>query len=459
MGAPSVVKKSELEGALRLDAEYYQPVYLGNERSIAACGMQVESLHDVVGKVRNGYDYRNFSDSGRPYIRVGDLLFGEVLYRDASRVDVTVEQIRKDVALRLGDVLFSRKGTFGRSAVVEAPFVDSVISSEIMRLRVAGGKVNPYYLSTYLNCRLGFLQVERRTHGVSNFSIGQRDLGELRVIVPDMGCQEAIEALVREAHEMREASCNLYLQAERIVLEELGWEALDLRQPRWWPVPLSRGREVKRLDADHFQPRYDRLIAHLGETGKARPLGEIASYIKRGVQPRYAGGGEVLAINSRYVGKQLINTEQAERTDVAFWDDNPRARAYKHDVIMNSTGWGTIGRTNCVLHDERTVVDNHVTIIRVKEGTCDPVYLAVYLNSRPGLMQTGKWLSGSSGQIELYPGDIARFVVYVPSEGVQARVADLVTQSHDARRKVSTLLEEAKRKVEALIEGATGGQG
>lgn len=165
----------------------------------------------------------------------------------------------------------------------------------------------------------------------------------------------------------------------------------------------------------------------------------------------------MLAINSRYVGKRFINTEEAERTDAAFWDDNPRARAYKHDVIMNSTGWGTIGRTNCVLHDEKTVVDNHVTIIRVKEGACDPVYLAVYLNSEPGLMQTDKWLSGSSGQVELYPGDIARFVVYIPSEEVQAGVADLVRQSYQARQIAKALLDEARRKVEAMIEGAAGG--
>lgn len=68
-------------------------------------------------------------------------------------------------------------------------------------------------------------------------------------------------------------------------------------------------------------------------------------------------------------------------------------------------------------------------------------------------MQTEKWLSGSSGQIEIYPSDIARYVVYLPSKEFQQRIADLVTQSWEARQKARQLLEEAKRKIEELVEG------
>ena len=68
-------------------------------------------------------------------------------------------------------------------------------------------------------------------------------------------------------------------------------------------------------------------------------------------------------------------------------------------------------------------------------------------------MQTEKWLSGSSGQIEIYPSDIARYVVYLPSKEFQQRIADLVTQSWEARQKAKQLLEEAKHRVEAIIEG------
>ena len=119
---------------------------------------------------------------------------------------------------------------------------------------------------------------------------------------------------------------------------------------------------------------------------------------------------------------------------------------------MNSTGWGTIGRANCVLYDQQSVVDNHVTIIRVKDDECDPLYLATYLNSRAGSMQTDKWLSGSSGQVEIYPDDIARFLVYLPPKRIQEEVADLIQRSYQADGKARSLLEEAKAAANAAVE-------
>jgi hypothetical protein len=68
-------------------------------------------------------------------------------------------------------------------------------------------------------------------------------------------------------------------------------------------------------------------------------------------------------------------------------------------------------------------------------------------------MQAERWASGS-GQREIYPDDIARFIVYLPSMEFQQHIADLVTQSWQARQKATKLLEEAKKKVEGIIDGA-----
>jgi len=453
MAVSSVVRKSELEGALRLDAEYYRPKYLATLDALRA--LKATPLEAVARPARRRFKAKE----GEPFSYI------EISEVNTSTGAVNAMTLRGEEApdraqwiVRGGDVIVSTvRPARNAVALVSEAEDDFVCSSGFAVLKAVA--VRPEFLFVYLKARPIVELLDRRTTATMYPAVSWQDVLGIPVFSPDKTDEQFVAERVTEAQAQSKRSESLYLWAERMVVGELGWESLDLSQPKWWMVPVSRARGVGRLDADHFQPKYDRLIGHLEGTGKARSLGEIARYIKRGVQPRYVEGGGVLAINSRYVGKQLINTEQAERTDVAFWDDNPRARAYKHDVIMNSTGWGTIGRTNCVLHDGKTVVDNHVTIIRVKDGACDPVYLAVYLNSRAGLMQTDKWLSGSSGQIELYPEDIAGFVVYMASEKVQARVADLVMQSHDARQKARALLEEAKRKVEALIEGAQQGQG
>jgi restriction endonuclease S subunit len=281
-----------------------------------------------------------------------------------------------------------------------------------------------------------------------------KDIATTIVPLLPTSAQKSIEDIYVESDRESRRSKALYLQAEDLLLDELGFKELDLSHQLHYTVPFQKTREANRLDAEHFQPRCERLLQHLVSTGKSDLLGNlVAQPIKRGLQPTYVEGGEIIVVNSKYVGKQFVNIEQAERTDLEFWQVSRRAQAKKYDVIMNSTGWGTIGRANCILHEQKTVVDNHVTIIRCDEGRCNPVYLAVFLNSKLGQIQTEKWLSGSSGQIEIYPADIARYVVYLPPTKFQHRIADLVTQSWEACQKARQLLEEAKHKVEAIIEG------
>jgi restriction endonuclease S subunit len=270
--------------------------------------------------------------------------------------------------------------------------------------------------------------------------------------IPRFGDKEEkkVEELVCQSMDLEEKAKSIYLQAEQLILSEIGWDNIDLSQPKWWEVNQSQSEEVHRVDAEHFQPRYYKLEAHLKKTKKTKPLGEIAPFIKRGLQPEYVESGEIIVVNSQHLGRYFLNVEATERTDRNFLQKNKRTRLQKNDVLLYSTG-AYVGRTNTWLEDQDGVASNHVTIIR-PNLPCNSLYLAVFLNTPIGLLQTSKWASGS-GQREIYPGDIQRFLIYLPSDGFQEKVADLVTQSYQARQKAKALLDEAKTKIEKLIDG------
>ncbi len=120
---------------------------------------------------------------------------------------------------------------------------------------------------------------------------------------------------------------------------------------------------------------------------------------------------------------------------------------------MNSTGVGSIGRTNVVIDGAPTVVDNHVTIIRLRDSSYRPAYVAVYLNSMPGLMQTEKWHTGSSGQIELTPQHIEKFIIPKISAQLQNEIENLVIKSHKHRKQAVATIEKAVASVDEYIEG------
>ena len=153
--------------------------------------------------------------------------------------------------------------------------------------------------------------------------------------------QKSIEDIYVESNRESRRSKALYLQAEQLLLDELGFKELDLSHQLCYTVPFKKTKEANRFDAEHFQPKCERLLQHLVNTGKTDLLGNlVAQPIKRGLQPTYVEGGEVIVVNSKYVGKQFVNIEQAERTDAEFWQVSKRAHTRKYDVIMNSTGLG-----------------------------------------------------------------------------------------------------------------------
>lgn len=206
-----------------------------------------------------------------------------------------------------------------------------------------------------------------------------------------------------------------------------------------------------RLDAEYFQPKYYMLLDALREKGRAALLGDVLSHCGRGEQPIYDDGGEVAVINTSNLGRHFLDSEFA-RTKRESWLTQPKAQLRKHDVLLYSTG-AYIGRTNILLDDLDAIGSNHVTIIR-PTGRCNPTYLALFLNSAAGLMQTERHAHGSA-QREIYPQDISRFTVWLPEAEQQDKLASLVVKGYAARQESQRLLADAKRMVEDMI--LTGG--
>ncbi|WP_292851108.1 hypothetical protein [Nostoc sp. NMS8] len=94
--------------------------------------------------------------------------------------------------------------------------------------------------------------------------------------------------------------------------------------------------------------------------------------------------------------------------------------------------------------------DNHVTILRT--DLLDPVYLSIYLNSVIGKLFVEKHFKGSSGQIELYPNEIAQFQIWDAPDSVQQKIRSKIEVSHQKREQSKQLLEIAKTGVERAIE-------
>lgn len=116
----------------------------------------------------------------------------------------------------------------------------------------------------------------------------------------------------------------------------------------------------------------------------------------------------VCALKSNCIRNGYIDTSLARSVSREFYEKNKvRAGVTKNDILINSTGDGTIGRVAVYNYDFPAIVDGHITIVRYGNPEL-AWYVAAFLLTEIGQNQIYRYINGSSGQVEIYPQDIAR---------------------------------------------------
>lgn len=453
----SIVSSQELSKTLRIDAEYYQPRYLDNIRFLQHEGShEVVSLGSQLISISGGATPlgASYSRDGIPFLRVQNIMPGYLNLEDVTYIQPEVHfNLLKRSRLNPGDVLLTITGmSYGKASYVPTDLGEANINQHSVRMKFNADFL-PEYVATFLNSRFGKLQSDMKVTGVTRPAL---DYGEIRtVLIPkiQMTIQENIKELLERSQTQRVLAQSLFVEASNLVSSELGLEISSVDHQLTYISQFSSSAPLERLDAEYFQPRYSQLYNHISNTGRGAFLRDyLAAPVRRGVQPEYSDEGEVLVINSQHVGKSHIELAENRRASYEFLSrgNNRRATVQPYDVLLNSTGYITIGRCQVMLDDVLAMVDGHVSIIRPTHDL-DPVYLSVFLNSTPGQLQTERGWTGSSGQIELRPDTIERFMIWVPPRQLQDEVRDLVERSNSARLDAEKLLDDAKRRVEQVI--------
>jgi len=388
-------------------------------------------------------DYR---DSGIPLIRVADTSGPFVKSDDLAFIDKKLGRELARHIVKPGDIVVSQRGTIGQFAMVTDEYEQWVTSANLISI-LQSQKADFGYLLAFLNSRAGLSQVIRLQSGQVQPKIITDDVKSVRVYLPTPDVQRSISDLIRESCSLLRRSRSLYAEAEALLLAELGLDDLNLSHQPTYTRSFSQAWATGRLDAEHFQPKYQYVINAIQHTGQWVVLDEIATFCRRGAQPVYVENGPVKVVNTRHLGPMLLSRD-LETTSEEYWATHEEAKVRLNDVLLYSTG-AYIGRTNYYPSSERAIGSNHVTIIRTTD-VCNHVFLALFLNALPGLFQTDQRAHGSA-QREIYPNDIKEFIVWLPDRSKQDTLAQEVIDAHTAREEANCLLEEAKQRVEEMV--------
>lgn len=181
----------------------------------------------------------------------------------------------------------------------------------------------------------------------------------------------------------------------------------------------QRGQSLPGLPAHLYDLFPGQLIE--SELGKVpggwgvSALGEVSSYLNRGISPKYIDLGGVSVLNQKCIRDFSIDFSKARRHDMAQKKIDGRALELG-DVLVNSTGVGTLGRVAQVRRlAETTIVDSHVTVVR-SGSRINPMYLACFMSMKqPEIEAMGE---GSTGQTELSRTKLGELKILLPTDEV-----------------------------------------
>lgn len=140
-------------------------------------------------------------------------------------------------------------------------------------------------------------------------------------------------------------------------------------------------------------------------------------------------------------GELVENGDYIEKN---LYDELEAAHIFNGDVLLSSTGDGTLGKCCVYRSSTPAIADGHVTIIRPNIEKVNPEYLCDYLRAGFGHQQIERLFTGSTGLIEL------------TVDCVNSIVVKLVGNPEKEQKDISNALREKEREYQRLIKDVEG---
>ncbi|AKN26929.1 restriction endonuclease subunit S [Stutzerimonas stutzeri] len=440
----------------RLDANYYAPRFLENEKILAQCGLSRKRIIEVSGLCNCGATPVDvtYSNEGLGLVRTSDV---RPDYFRAERVlrtkDLDLSDLRESVIARPGDLLYTMSGTIGYACVIPDDEMPVSFSNTIARVRIP--KQSPYdahYIAVFFNCHYGYEQSLRLVSGGMQGHVMPNPFKELLVALPNSVAQKYIGDKVRQAERLRawaklaETHVNQYHQ--KLVPQQTGLDfAKRVRV-------VSPARMSERLDA-HFYPGVVDEYLRLHQ-GKFKQLGKLCATIYNGqTQPETAGSASckqitVTNLSSSFLGGTPRDVEAPVKKEKFL-------KAY--DILMCNAAHNKsyIGKDLTFVHSEAAILPStEVMAIRVDRNQVPSSYIRAYLLTKLGYVQIQSTIRGITAHS--YPDDMALLDIYAPEVADKDKEEwfacdEKLALAGKACEVATQLTNAAKLLVEALIEG------
>ena len=409
------------------------------------------NLEDIVCELKYGTSEKSLSVGKIAVLRMGNITnVGTIDYSNLvySSNDEDIEQY----SLEKNDLLFNRTNSsewVGKTAIYkeEQP---AIYAGYLIRIKPL--LISPDYLNTVMNS--GYYRdwcYDVKTDAVNQSNINAQKLSQLMIPIPPLKEQERIVAemdkwisLIDIVKNGKGDLLTVIKQAKSKILDLAIHGKLVPQDPNDEP-PIEL---LKRINPDFTPCDNGHYTFDVPNGWNWCKLNDLCSFLSRGKSPKYSEDDKTYPVFAQKCNLKEggISLEQARFLDpstINKWDSKYKLQT--GDVLVNSTGTGTVGRTR--LFDESylgkypfVVPDSHVAVVRTYEEI-NSEYVFAYMSSQLIQQYIEDNLAGSTNQKELYIGVLENLYFPFPPINEQQRIVQKIEELFSVLDNIQNALE------------------
>ncbi len=390
----------------------------------------------------------NYSSEGVLFFRSQNVHNDGIVLDDIKYISDEVHQSMIGTEVLPNDLLLNiTGGSLGRCAIVSNEIDKGNVSQHVCILRpitISSNYFHALILSTFFSKSMKITGSGRE--GLPKYNLEQMmfplpPLAEQKRIVSEI---ERWFSLIDIIENGKQDLQTIIKQAKSKILDLAIHGKLVPQDPNDEPASelLKRINSKAEITCDNAQYR------KIPKNWCACKLVDICSFLSRGKSPKYSEDDKTYPVFAQKCNLKDggISLEQARFLDpstINKWNEDYKLQT--GDILVNSTGTGTVGRTrlfntNCLGKYPFVVPDSHVSVVRVVKSIC-PQYVYAYISSDSIQQYMKENLAGSTNQKELYIGVLENMHIFLPPLAEQQRIVARIEELFSTLDNIQKALE------------------
>ena len=375
--------------------------------------MKIFKLKDISEFIRNGVTIKQniSSKEGIPITRIETISKGIIDFDKLGYADIFEFEKYKDWLLKKGDILISHINSekhLGKSAIFLDNDVSIIHGMNLLCIRVIDDIVFPEYLQLFFKTNQYKRQIKKiMKKSVNQASFSVNDFKEILIRLPKLDIQEKIIKKIMTLEKI--------LENNKLKLKFLS-----------------------ELNKSLFATMFGDIKTN-DKNWELFEIKEISNILTRGKTPKYTLSSNVFVINQACIYWDKIKYE-----NIKFHVEDENLLFLKNkDILINSTGTGTLGRMNIIQNiiNEKFTIDSHVMLIRLKEEKILSLYfINIFMNEKYQKDLILKCVNGSTNQIELSKEKFSKFKIPIPPIELQNKFAERIEKIEKLKFTIMTII-------------------